>query len=524
MKNLKYLVFLILSMFVVTANVDAIANETDLLTCLNGTDEVCTLTGNLATSSEITLDSNRKVTIDLGDNTLNLGGRINVTDGASLTVKGNGEVVATSSTYMFNVTYGSSLILESGKYTNTTYQSIIVAVTGSSTDDTDLPKTTIDVKSGATLVGNYGIFIRNAGNNASYGVVVNFAGKYEGITGNNGYNDGSIGMTINGGVKATSGNVPVINIMGGNIKTVEGTTGKTNSDDAPAIYAAGYAIWNISDGTLEGSEALGIKSGEFNITGGTLKAYGVYENPAAQYGNGSEATGAAISITGSKGYEGAVKINIANAEVVSKNGNAIYEGISVDKTGNPSIATSSVVDNGIKITSGTFTAADGKEALAIEKDEKGFVSGGEFSTDVASTYLSASLNTAVTEDGTYLVGEKHKVTVSDATNGKLTVDKAEAIAGETVKVTVTPNEGYKVKSVTVNGEEVKENKFTMPNKDVEVKVEFEKVVVATTPEADAPATNVDSNPKTGDSVLVYGILGLMAIIGLGITLKQKRTN
>ena len=516
MKNLKYLLFGVLTAFVVTANVNAIANESDLMTCINGTEDVCKLTGDVTTSSEITLASNRVVTIDLGENTLNLGGRINVTDGASLTVKGNGEVVASTSTYMFNVTYGSTLILESGKYTNTTYQSIIVAVTGSSTDATDLAKTTVDIKSAAELSANYGIFIRNAGNNASYGVVVNYAGKYEGITGNNGYNDGAIGITINGNVKAKSGNVPVIIITGGSMKTVEGTTGKVNSDDAPVIYAAGYAIWNITGGVLEGSEALSIKAGEFNVTGGTLKAFGKYANPAAEYGNGSEATGAAISITASKGYEGAVKVNLKNADVASKNGNAIYEGISVNAEGKKSVSTSALANNGMKINGGTFNSAEGKETVAIEKEETGFITGGEFSGKVNEALLATNMESVQLPDGTYLVGEKHKVTVSEVTNGKITVDKAEAIAGETIKVTVTANEGYKVKSVTVNGKEVKDNKFTMPNEDAKVEVVFEEL-------PKAPA-NVDTNPKTGDNVLLYGVLGLMAIVGLAYTFKQKRTN
>lgn len=516
MKNLKYLAFGLLSMFVVTANVDAIANETDFVDCLNGTNDVCTLSASVSTSSEITLSGDRKVTIDLGNNTLNLGGRINVTDGAELTIKGNGEVVATSTTYMFNVTYGSKLTLESGKYTNTAYQSIIVAVTGNSTDATDLAKTEVDVKSGATLVGNYGIFVRNAGNNASYGVVVNFAGKYEGITGNNGYNDGSIGMTINGNVKAKSGNVPVINITGGNIKTVEGTTGNVNSDDAPAIYAAGYAIWNISDVVIEGSEALSIKAGEFNIKGGTLKATGVYANPAAEYGNGSEATGAAISITASKGYEGAIKITISNAEITSKNGNAIYEGISVNAAGNKSVSSSALADNGIKINSGTFNSAKDKDAVAIEKEETEFIFGGEFSSEVDKELLAKDIESSKLEDGTYVIGEKHKITIAPVTNGTVKADKEAAIEGETVTLTVTANEGYKVKSVTVNGKEVKDNKFTMPNEDAKVEVVFEEIPKA--------PVNVETNPKTGDSVLIYGVLGLMAILGLSYTLKQKRTN
>ena len=61
----------------------------------------------------------------------------------------------------------------------------------------------------------------------------------------------------------------------------------------------------------------------------------------------------------------------------------------------------------------------------------------------------------------------------------------------------------------------------MPNKDALVKVEFEKIVTTGT---GAPVANVDTNPKTGDGILVYGIIGLIALLGLGYTLKQKREN
>jgi len=187
-----------------------------------------------------------------------------------------------------------------------------------------------------------------------------------------------------------------------------------------------------------------------------------------------------------------------------------------DSAGNKSVNNSALVNKGIKITSGTFVSAEGKDTIAIEKDEKEFISGGEFSSKVDNSLLASNIESSKLEDGSYVIGEKHKINVSDVTNGTVKADKETAIQGETVTLTVTANEGYKVKSVTANGVEVKDNKFVMPNKDVEVKVEFEKVTT--------PVVNVDTNPKTGDSILVYGIFGVIAILGLGLTLKQRRTN
>ena len=56
----------------------------------------------------------------------------------------------------------------------------------------------------------------------------------------------------------------------------EGNTGDINSDDGPAIYAEGYARWNINGGTIEGSEALTAFAGEYNISAGELIGKGKY--------------------------------------------------------------------------------------------------------------------------------------------------------------------------------------------------------------------------------------------------------
>jgi len=513
MKNLKYLVFLILSMFVVTANVDAISSETELMTCLSGTEDTCTLTGDVITSTPFDL-SDRKVTIDLAGKTLTLGGPVTVLENAELTIDGKGKVTASTIEHLFRVNPTGSLYLKEANYENKTGDAVIVNLYGNTTDTSE--KTYLKVEEGASLSANYGIIVKHAGSNASYGVEVDYAGTFQGITENGGYNEGTVGIFVNGKLQKTTGNVPVINITGGSITTVKGTTGDVNDDSAPALAAQGYAIWNISGGKITGTEAIAIKAGKFNITGGTFTATGEYYDPAKSFGNGTEATGAAISITATKNYIGSVDVTISDANVTSKNGHAIYEGISVDSEGNKSVSASALANDGLTIKDGIYTAAEGKAALEIEKELTEFISGGEFSTEVANTYLSSSLSTVVTADGTYVVGEKHKITVSEIENGEVLVDKTEAIVGETVKVTVTAKDGYKVKSVTANGEEVKDNKFIMPNKDVEVKVEFEKV-------ADAPA-NVTTNPKTGDNVMLYSIIGLMAIIGLGYTLKQKREN
>ena len=65
-------------------------------------------------------------------------------------------------------------------------------------------------------------------------------------------------------------------------------------------------------------------------------------------------------------------------------------------------------------------------------------------------------------------------------NGTVTADRPNAIAGETVRLTVTPNEGYTLDSLTVVGEdgtaiEVTDNSFMMPEQNVTIKVSFKEL-------------------------------------------------
>ena len=72
---------------------------------------------------------------------------------------------------------------------------------------------------------------------------------------------------------------------------------------------------------------------------------------------------------------------------------------------------------------------------------------------------------------------KYKVNTQTSTNGKFTVDKAEAAAGEEVTITPKPNPGFVVKEIYVGSASgqvpVTNNKFEMPSSEVYVRVDFE---------------------------------------------------
>ena len=71
---------------------------------------------------------------------------------------------------------------------------------------------------------------------------------------------------------------------------------------------------------------------------------------------------------------------------------------------------------------------------------------------------------------------EYTVTVKDDGNGSASADHATAAAGAEIKLTATPNSGYHFKEwkVVKGGVIIKDNKFTMPADNVEVKAIFEK--------------------------------------------------
>ena len=76
-------------------------------------------------------------------------------------------------------------------------------------------------------------------------------------------------------------------------------------------------------------------------------------------------------------------------------------------------------------------------------------------------------------------GQRHSITIAEMVNGTVTADKATAVAGETVTLTVSPDEGYRLKSGSLMaGDQVLSgNTFIMPDQDVTVTALFEEVPV-----------------------------------------------
>ena len=87
---------------------------------------------------------------------------------------------------------------------------------------------------------------------------------------------------------------------------------------------------------------------------------------------------------------------------------------------------------------------------------------------------------------TYTVVQKYTATATanPTAGGTVSVSPASALAGETVTITATPNSGYQLESITVNGTAIDPNEgvysFTMPAQATEVIANFSKIQYAIT--------------------------------------------
>ena len=100
----------------------------------------------------------------------------------------------------------------------------------------------------------------------------------------------------------------------------------------------------------------------------------------------------------------------------------------------------------------------------------------------------------------------YTVTVSNDGNGTGTASPSTAAAGTTITLTATPNKGYHFKEwqVISGGVTIKDNKFTMPNDNVEVKAVFEEDVPAPTEFTITMKTDGDGTASASHAKAIVG--------------------
>ena len=170
-----------------------------------------------------------------------------------------------------------------------------------------------------------------------------------------------------------------------------------------------------------------------------------------------------------------------------------YFTISENAAAAPSITTSSLPDGKVGEAYSQTLTADGTtpikwsisggalpDGLSLNKDT-GEINGtptaaGTVKFTVKATNSAGSDTKELSITITKAAPAEHTITVTTEGNGTASASHAKAAAGTTITLTATPNEGYHLKEweVMSGGVTIKDDKFLMPNDNVEVKAIFEK--------------------------------------------------
>lgn len=102
--------------------------------------------------------------------------------------------------------------------------------------------------------------------------------------------------------------------------------------------------------------------------------------------------------------------------------------------------------------------------------------------------------------------DEFDITIAKTANGTVTVKggKTASVKDETIDLVITPDKGYEVDTVKVNGEAITGTSFTMPEKDVTIEVTFKKSTYTVTVAAAANGTVTadKATAQMGDTVTV----------------------
>lgn len=412
------------------------------------TDTVITLLNNVAETIDITKSNSGEIILDFGGKELEVG-RINLKQG-TLTVRNGTLTPADSVTQPLNI-YGAT---------------------------EDKANSELNIESNLTIKdATYGICLFNGDvsgtNRYGYGAVVNFNGKIiSDVSGSNGiFVSGNLGNSEESGSAISNAAHPnVININSGSEIDVTGDQG---------IAMNGQAIVNVKSGaSITGREAIGVKRGVLNITGGTFVGNGTNAtDPVSANNNGTEASGAAISVTSTYNRFGSLEVNISGGSFTSVNSAAVYVGHSKSSS-----ATNAYVKGfDVNITDGTFKTESTNENVTavfvadkMESDNASYndkvVTGGRF---LKGTAADTSVKDYIPDDVSMKVNETTGEVVVDDTRTVATVDGVgypslqdaidAAEEGDTVNITadeitvdlseLANSQGYYniEKNITING-------------------------------------------------------------------------
>ena len=197
-----------------------------------------------------------------------------------------------------------------------------------------------------------------------------------------------------------------------------------------------------------------------------------------------------------KGYsttaDGEVEYNVGDTVIVDDADLVFYVitevkkyTVKINANNSGATAVNETIEHGSEFTLPEVTVSSNKEFKGFATTANGTVTyqPGDKITVTANIELFVITQNKVTGGGGVGGGSattKYDIIISKASNGKVSVDKYEAAKGERVTITVTPADGYQLKTLTVTDDDgrkitVKNDQFTMPSTDVVIKAEFERI-------------------------------------------------
>ena len=261
----------------------------------------------------------------------------------------------------------------------------------------------------------------NSGERAAYPAIVNisggtFSGGYAGVSL---WGKGSVANISGGSIDADAfaicGNgTPQYN--GTEINITGGTIGSATT--AAGIYHPQAGTLTITGGIISGKTGIGIKSGTFTMTGGTIHAYGEGGGRTETYGNGLSLSNAALQIESNDAYAGNMEITISDdANLFSDGWYSIYEYVGS--------ANAPTAVNSIAVSGGHFR---GGILLSQSMNAKGgFLTGGTWVDDISSYCAPGKVAIPLTSGDEYDAG--YRYIVGDPTTETAII---EPTAGQTV--------------------------------------------------------------------------------------------
>ena len=252
---------------------------------------------------------------------------------------------------------------------------------------------------------------------------------------------------------------------GGNVITVNGTltvtdgtiTGGKNSGNGGGVYVAEGGAFTMNDSTISGNSSVGgdgggvyvAEGGAFTMNDSSITSNSIGDgSPELEaFGGGGVCNYGTFTMNGGEitdnsaseyGHFFGTGVSNAGTFIVSGDARVVYNRIGESENGDVYLPYGKVI---------TVNGALGEKAVFNVKvealSEDGYVTITSGLSQNSLKHFKAEWGYTVgLVDGEAAIGWSHTVSVAPVVNGVATVDKARAIPGEAITVTVTPEEGY----------------------------------------------------------------------------------